>query len=120
MMKGSFVESSNPSSSFDSINPADLVLGTRTSNSNYASGVSNASGTVHKFSKLQPILQNGLYLQTRSSGYSSVYQVTRGDEDGNGTERSNTPANVILSKAESGIDKCLSSIDNNLNTFTTQ
>lgn len=83
----SFIDSSHPSSSFDSINPADLVLATQTATSNYAPDASGTPATAGKFSKLQPMLQNGLYLQTRSSGYSSIYQVTRGDEEGNETDR---------------------------------
>ena len=41
----SFIDSSHPSSSYDSINPQDLVLPTQTANSNYNSGVSNTPAT---------------------------------------------------------------------------
>lgn len=110
----SFIESSHPSTSYDSINPADLIVAT-TGNSNYASGVSSTPATANKYTKLQSVLHNGLYLQTRSSGYSSIYQATRGDEEGYDTDRRGAGA-----PPESGVDKCLAKIDENLNTFTTK
>jgi hypothetical protein len=80
-------------SSFDSINPNELVLPTQTgcSNSNYAS---NVSGTNRYHNRLN----------TRSSGMSSVYQLTNEAE----TERGE-PLKV---------DKILNQIDDNINTFT--
>ena len=117
--QASFVESSHPSSSFDSINPADLVMRTQTATSNYASGASGTPATAAKFKQLQPLIQHGVYLQTRSSAYSSVYQLTRGDEDGHETgrdsyERQEPEAGL------SGVERCLLRIDHNLNTFTTK
>lgn len=56
------------------------------------------------------MIQNGMYMQTRSSGVSSMYQVTRGDDTDNLPE---------CSLPNSSIEPILTKIDQNLNTFTT-
>lgn len=50
-----------------------------------------------------------------------MYQVTRGEEEGGATERTvSSPLRAPQAQPESGVEGCLSSIDHNLNTFTTQ